>query len=76
MLITVATADRLEKLYLPANIASNSGETSAIFRTPNINSIKYQPLPLTGSQDIRKVPPVLILRLNNENNGDGKYTFE
>ncbi|KAJ8955042.1 hypothetical protein NQ318_000474 [Aromia moschata] len=81
--ITMAYAARLENTYLPPNSARSAGGSGSFLNTP-LRSAPAAPAV------IRKVPaaavvqtytgptspPVAILRLNNDNNGDGSYSFD
>ncbi|KAJ8937484.1 hypothetical protein NQ314_011874 [Rhamnusium bicolor] len=77
-----AAAERLENTYLPPNSAQSAGGSGNFLHTP------FKATPAAQAQ-LYNAPnrgaagysgptaaPIAILRLNNDNNGDGTYNFD
>lgn len=85
-MVSTVYADRLENVYLPPSRAQTSGGSGSFLKTP-VRTAPSQPSqlygPATNSFNVAakqsfgpSSPPIAILRLDNQNDGDGKYNFK
>lgn len=79
--VTAASAGSLQNAYLPPNSATSAGGSGLFAPSLRLAPLPALALPPTTLYAVpnshsASAPPVPILRLNNENNGDGSYRYE
>ncbi|KAJ8920389.1 hypothetical protein NQ315_005255 [Exocentrus adspersus] len=74
--VAAVSAGRLQNVYLPPSSSSSAGGSSSFLSTP-LRSAPAAPTGLYNAPSSGPTsPPAAILRLNNDNNGDGTYSFD
>ncbi|XP_018579201.1 endocuticle structural glycoprotein SgAbd-2-like [Anoplophora glabripennis] len=72
--VAATSAGRLENVYLPPSSSGSAGGSGSFLNTP-VKSASGGAGPVSAYSG-PTAAPVAILRLNNDNNGDGTYNFD